>query len=112
MQAKHWEEIAVYAATLGLTTDAVYLARLDPEKVAALNSAIAARLADGRYEPDTFYALGSEETLAAARNALDPQRDLLGRFDGIWVLAPGWLLPAAPRPPVMASGQRRVPIIR
>lgn len=91
MQARHWEEIAVYAATLGLTTDAVYLARLDPAKVAALNARIAADLAAGRFEPGSLYALGSEETLAAARRGMDPARDLLARFDGIWVLAPGWL---------------------
>ena len=112
MQAKHWEEIAVYAATFGLTTDAVYLARLDPAKVAALNAEIASRLAEGRFEPDTFYALGSEETLAAARRGFDPARDLLGRFDGVWVLAPGWHLPAEPRPPVVASRQARAPLIR
>jgi hypothetical protein len=91
MQARHWEEIAVYAATLGLTTDAVYLARLDPAKVAALNAETLARLAEGRHEPGSFYALGSEETLAAARRGADPARDLIARFDGVWVLAPGWL---------------------
>jgi hypothetical protein len=91
MQARHWEEIAVYAATRALTTDAVYLARLDPAKVAALNARIAAELAAGRFEPGSFYALGSEETLAAARAGHDPARDLLAQFDGIWVLAPGWI---------------------
>jgi hypothetical protein len=91
MQARHWEEIAVHAATRGLTTDAVYLARLDPAKVAALNARLLDDLAAGRFEPATFYALGSEETLAAARAGLDPARDLLARFDGVWVLAPGWL---------------------
>jgi hypothetical protein len=91
MQARHWEEIAVYAAARGLTTDAVYLARLDPAKVAALNARIAAELAAGRVEPGTFYALGSDETLAAARAGHDGTRDLLAQFDGVWVLAPGWL---------------------
>jgi hypothetical protein len=91
MQARHWEEIAVYAATLGLTTDAVYLARLDPAKVAALNAATLARLEAGDFERGSFYALGSEETLAAARRGHDPARDLVARFDGVWVLAPGWL---------------------
>ena len=91
MQARHWEEIAVYAATLKLTTDAVYLARLDPAKVAALNARITADLAAGRFEPGSFYALGSEETLAAARAGMDPARDLLAQYDGVWVLAPGWL---------------------
>ncbi len=90
MQARHWEEIAVYAATLGLTTDAVYLARLDPARVDALNAATLARLAEGRHEPGSFYALGSAETLDAARRGLVPGRDLLASFDGIWVLAPGW----------------------
>ena len=91
MKALHWEEVAVYAATRGLTTDAVYLARLDPAKVAELNARIAADLAAGRFEAGSFYALGTEETLAAARQGMDPARDLLARFDGIWVLAPGWL---------------------
>ncbi|WP_372618215.1 DUF6311 domain-containing protein [Falsiroseomonas sp.] len=93
MQATHWEEIAVYAATSGLTTDAVYLARLDPAKAAALNARIAADLAAGRLEPGSFYALGSEETLAAAHQGMDPARDLLDQFDGIWVLAPRWFGP-------------------
>jgi hypothetical protein len=93
MQARHWEEVAVYAATRGLTTDAVYLARLDPAKVAALNARVLDELGSGRFERDTFYALGSEETLAAARRGHDPARDLIARFDGVWVLAPGWLRP-------------------
>jgi hypothetical protein len=91
MQARHWEEIAVYAATRGLTTDAVYLARLDPAKVAALNARELADLAAGRHEPGSVYALGSAETLEAARRGMDPARDLLTQRDGIWVLAPGWI---------------------
>ena len=91
MQARHWEEVAVYAATRGLTTDAVYLARLDPAKVTALNARIAADLAARRFEAGSFYALGTEDALAAAQAGMDPARDLLARFDGIWVLAPGWL---------------------
>ncbi|MGG5817240.1 DUF6311 domain-containing protein [Falsiroseomonas sp. HW251] len=93
MQARHWEEIAVYAATLGLTTDAVYLARLDPAKVEALNARVLAELAEGHYEPGTFYAIGDARTLEAALQGADPARDLIARRDGIWVLAPGWLSP-------------------
>jgi hypothetical protein len=100
MQARHWEEIAVFAATTGLATDAVYLARLDPTRVAALNAETAARLAAGRFEHGTFYALGTEATLAAARQGMRDGRDRLARIDGIWVLAPGWDAPApAPAPP-------------
>jgi len=90
MQAKHWEEIAVYAATLGLPTDAVYLARLDLTKVTTLNARVLGELATGRVERGTLYALGSEETLAAARRGMDPARDLIAQYDGIWVFAPGW----------------------
>jgi hypothetical protein len=90
MQARHWEEIAVFAATHGMPTDAVYLARLDPDRVAALNAEVLERLAAGRFEPGTLYALGGEATLAAARAGHDPRRDLLALHDGIWVLAPDW----------------------
>lgn len=90
LQATWWEEVAVYAATHGMPTDAVYLARTDPDRVAALNAEIAARLEAGRYEPATLYVLGNEDAMARARHGMDPARDLLDRFNGIWVLAPGW----------------------
>jgi hypothetical protein len=107
MQARHWEEIAVFAATKGLTTDAVYLARLDPAKVAALNARVLADLAAGRHEPGTLYALGDDVTLEAAREGMDPEEDLLARFDGVWVLAPGWFGPPvmADRPPRFRPGR-------
>nr|WP_277613671.1 DUF6311 domain-containing protein [Neoroseomonas marina] len=90
MQAPNWEEVAVYAMTLRLQTDAVYLARLDPEAVDAVNAAVGQRLESGDHEPRTFYVLGDETALARARAGMDPARDLLDRFDGRWVLAPGW----------------------
>jgi hypothetical protein len=108
MQATHWEEVAVYAATKGLATDAVYLARLDPARVAALNAETATRLATGRFEAGTFYALGTEATLDAARRGLRAERDKLARLDGVWVLAPGWRDPPPPdqaRGPAMAGRQ-------
>jgi 2-hydroxychromene-2-carboxylate isomerase len=95
MQATNWEEVAVYAATLGLQTDAVYLARIDPRAVEAVNARVAALLDRGTYEPRTFYVLGDDAALARARTGMDPARDLLQRFDGRWVLAPGWLQPPA-----------------
>jgi hypothetical protein len=45
------EEIAVYAATHRLPTDAVYLARLDPAKVEALNAATLTRCARAATSP-------------------------------------------------------------
>ena len=100
-QAPNWEEVAVYAATTGLETDGVYLARIDPARVAALNAETAARLAEGRHEPATLYALGDEAALARARRGMDPSRDFLMQFDRVTVLAPGWwaLTGCAPPPP-------------
>jgi hypothetical protein len=89
-QAAWWEEVAVYAATMGLETDAVYLARLDPRRVAALNAAMAGRLGTGRFEPCTLYVLGDEGAIALARASRDPGRDLLEVVDLVVVLAPGW----------------------
>jgi hypothetical protein len=89
-QAAWWEEVAVYAATKGLETDAVYLARLDPRRVAALNSAMAGRLGSGDYEPCTLYVLGDAGAIALARASRDPERDLLEVIDLVMVLAPGW----------------------
>ncbi|WP_255569269.1 DUF6311 domain-containing protein [Neoroseomonas alba] len=90
MQARHWEEVAVYAVSLGLRTDAVYLARLDPHAVAGVNATVAQRLEQGDHEPRTFYVLGDRAALMRAVAGMSPSSDLLGRFDGIWVLAPGW----------------------
>ncbi len=107
-QAPDWEEVAVYAATAGLETDAVYLARIDPARVAALNAEIAARLAEGRHEPATLYALGNAAALERARRGMDPSRDFLMQFDRVTVLAPGWwaLTGRSPPPPPHGGGQR------
>ncbi|WP_337876062.1 DUF6311 domain-containing protein [Elioraea sp.] len=89
-QAAWWEEVAVYAATMGLETDAVYLARLDPRRVARLNAAMAERLGTGRFEPCTLYVLGDAGAIALARASRDPDHDLLEMIDLLMVLAPGW----------------------
>lgn len=92
LQAPHWEEVAVFAATCGLPTDAVYLARVDPARAQALNERVLAELRAGTPEPGTLYVLGAAETLAVARQGLR-DGDLLAQFDGLWVLAPGWQAP-------------------
>jgi hypothetical protein len=98
-QAAWWEEVAVYAATMGLETDAVYLARLDPRRVARLNAATAERLGSGRFEPCTLYVLGDEGAIALARASRDPERDLLEVIDLVVVLAPRWWAPDSTGPP-------------
>jgi hypothetical protein len=107
LQARHWEEVAVLAATRGLPTDAVYLARIDPARVAALNAATEDRLRRRDPEPGSLYVLAEGPMLDAARAGHDPARDLLAHFDGIWVLAPGWLTePGSGRSQTGRAGSR------
>jgi hypothetical protein len=105
LQATHWEEVAVFAASCRLPTDAVYLARVDPGRAAALNAATLDRLRTGRHEPGTLYVLGSAATLEAARTGLGSQ-DMLRQADGLWVLAPGWHAHAPDPPRPACAGAR------
>ncbi len=89
----HWEALARFAVMHGLPTDAVYLSRVDGRLVARLRVEMAERLAAGRFEEATLYVLRDAETVALARAGYDPARDLLGCFDGMTVLAPGWFAP-------------------
>ncbi|MCU0886539.1 MAG: DUF6311 domain-containing protein [Rubritepida sp.] len=89
-QGPHWEEVAVFAARHGLSTDAVYLARSDEAAKARLRAEVAARLAEGRPEPATLYVLRDAESLARAQAGLRPGRDALRRLDGVHVLVPDW----------------------
>ncbi|NKC32962.1 DUF6311 domain-containing protein [Falsiroseomonas selenitidurans] len=91
--ALHWEEIARFAAPRHIPTDAVYLSRIDPALIEALNARTLADLAAGRWEPGTLYVLRDAATEALVRPRLDPARDLLGQRDGLTVFAPGWFAP-------------------
>ncbi len=112
MQAAWWEEVAVLAATRGLETDAVYLARIDPARVAAVNSDMARRLSTGDWEPRTLYVLGDEGAISLARASHDRRRDLLAEFNLVWVLAPGWFTENSPgpHPPARAHGSAHPPV--
>nr|WP_255574818.1 DUF6311 domain-containing protein [Caldovatus aquaticus] len=89
----HWEEIARFAARHGLPTDAVYLARVDPDAVAALNARVLGDLAAGRWEGGTLYVLRDAATWTLVAARADPTRDLLAIVDGVSVFAPGWHAP-------------------
>ena len=86
-----WESIARFAAVAGMPTDSIYMARVDGAALDALRSKVAAILRSGRYEPGTLYVLRDAESLALARQSLDPARDAIVRADDYWILAPGWL---------------------
>jgi hypothetical protein len=85
-----WKPIATIAAQHRMATDAVYLARMDPVAMARLQQEMARRLQEARHEPGTLYVLRDAPSLALARAAMDPARDMLAVIDGMQVLAPGW----------------------
>jgi hypothetical protein len=85
-----WAPLASVAATHGIGTDAVYLARVAQDPLAALRARGAEMVAAGRFDPTEFYVLDDAAACAAAPR-IDATRDLLARIDGLVVLAPGWL---------------------
>lgn len=86
----HWESTARFAIRHGMTTDAVYLARIDPGTVARLREAVAGRLFSGRHEPGTLYVLRDRESLIRADFGRDRARDPILLLDGLVLFAPGW----------------------
>jgi hypothetical protein len=87
--APGWAPLAALAAAHGIGTDAVYLARVAQQPLAALRVRGAGMVATGRFDPAEFYVLDDAAACAAAPR-IDAAHDLLARIDGLAVLAPGW----------------------
>lgn len=88
-QPQYWANIAAFAAEHGMGTNAAYLARIDRGNYAIAAQKSTDMLATGDYEPDTLYIL-SGQVVEQARSTLQAD-DLLDSFDGVTVLAPGWV---------------------
>jgi hypothetical protein len=84
-----WEIWADYAQRHGMQTDAVYLARLDADRRAALDERESDQLLAGRFESRTLYIL-DEAMWSRLASLIDPRVDFLTKIDGFFVLAPGW----------------------
>lgn len=91
-QGRAWEEVAVFAASHGMATDAVYLARADAGSIGRLRAGIAARLVQGDYEPGMLYVLRDAKSLELARAGMQEGRDLIVQADGLDILAPDWVV--------------------
>jgi hypothetical protein len=83
-----WQTLGAYAAKYHLKTNAVYLARVDAQKVTSANQETYLKMRQGQYDPNTVYILGNEMVIPALMHLKDT--DLLARIDGMNVLAPGW----------------------
>jgi len=94
-----YADIAYFAATHGMGTDAAYLARYDSrERETALRKSEAS-LATGAYDAGALYIVDRsqmEKVLTSARS----EEDLVAIVDDFLVIAPGWKqCPDCPQPP-------------
>lgn len=84
-----WQNIAYYAGQNRLSTDAVYLARINPRSLESAHKNASEVIRLGNYEKDSIYILSDEQFRAALING-NRDSDLFTRIDGFNVVAPGW----------------------
>ena len=87
--SQNWLTLAAYAGTHGLSTDAVYLARVGTSAMEKAQRRAFEVIATGIYESDSLYVLDDRAFHQAAFN-VNPEVDVLARINGFNVLAPGW----------------------
>ena len=85
----NWKDIAYYASTHRLATDAVYLARMDSVRLKTLQNHTLRSLRQGTYNSDTLYIV-EDKDIEKVIVAINADEDLFARIDGLNVLAPGW----------------------
>lgn len=88
-QSDQWQPIAWFAATHGLSTDAVYMGRMSPKALEQAQRDAQRRLSSGEYAADSLYIL-NDDALELAVKSVRSDTDLLTRVDDFVVLAPGW----------------------
>jgi hypothetical protein len=83
-----WQVLAAYAAKYGLSTDSVYLGRIDSSRSQRKSDE---SLKTGKFDADSIYFLKDDDAvLRQVALIVDHETDLLAKFDGFNVLAPGW----------------------
>jgi Family of unknown function (DUF6311) len=85
---RNWQVFAYFAAMHGMTSDAVYLARIDKQKAASAKRQAELAVNKAQYLPRTLYILDRHYQAAARRSANGST--LVAEVDGFLVLAPGW----------------------
>jgi hypothetical protein len=84
-----WAVFAIYADQYRMSTDSVYLTRVDEDRLASVESQQLEQLGRGQFEPRSMYVL-DHDVAAIVAGRIDPAVDLLASIDGFWVLAPRW----------------------
>jgi len=84
-----WETFATYASRYQMSTNSVYLARVDSRKLDAMNAKFEHSIITGQYDPHSLYIVDDEKILPVLMH-LDTSKDVFARINGVNVLAPGW----------------------
>ena len=83
-----WEHIAYFAARNRLSTNAVYLARVDDIAVKRANQQFKAALRSRNFD-NAFFILDDSQLLRTILS-IDPNKDLLAKINNFVVFAPNW----------------------
>ena len=84
-------DIAYFAATHGMATNAVSQARVNLHKRDEGIAQDALALASGNYSPNTLYILSPQAFLETMRT-MNSTHDSIANIDGLYVLVPNWKL--------------------
>ena len=88
-QTPYWLQFASLASANNMSTNSVYLARVDSKQVANANQKLIQILADGNFDPSALYILEQRYVIPALLSATS--NDLIAIVDGFFVLSPKWL---------------------
>jgi len=84
----NWENFSIYAASHGLTTNAVHMARIDLTKQNTSNSRLNQQIDSGSFDVDTLYVVENRFVIAALATASD--NTAIAKIDTFNVIAPKW----------------------
>lgn len=84
----NWENFSIYAASNGLTTNAVHMARIDIQKQDESNRKLNAQINSGAFDQDTLYVVENRFVIAAL--ATVPESTAIAKIDTFNVIAPSW----------------------
>ena len=86
----NWETFAYFAIRNHLSTNSIFLSRIDDQKLDYLNNKLNQQIQKGKYDLDALYILENDKVIPALKS-LNKDKDLFARLNGFNVLAPGWL---------------------
>jgi hypothetical protein len=84
----NWENFSIYAASNGLTTNAVHMARIDLAKQDESNTRLNQQIDTGLFDTDTLYVVENRFVIAALATAAD--NTAIAKIDTFNVIAPKW----------------------